>query len=228
MRRIIIVQLAILLVVFSCKNKTNNEVQQESEKERDSITKELSFYADTNNRDIFVLNDKAVKLLEESQRTYAQELNIKDSLLNEALKYLNLAITLDSNFYDAYLNKSAVLRELGKYQEAIAPLQELLRRKSYPEGIFTLGLLYEKMGNEKLANEQYKKALEAYEKRLKTPLATVRDEINKEYVLLFLEGKEKSLKIINQRIKEAPNNRDLKASKEIIEEFDREEFINSL
>lgn len=228
MRRIIIIQLAILLVVFSCKNKTNKEVQQKSEKERDSITKELSFYADTNNRDIFILNDKAVKLLEESQRAYTQELNIKDSLLNEALKYLNLAISLDSNFYDAYLNKSAVLRGLGKYQEAIAPLQELLRRKSYPEGIFTLGLLYEKMGNERLANEQYKKALEAYEKRLKTPLATVRDEINKEYVLLFLEGKEKSLKRINQRIKEDPNNQDLKASKEIIEEFDREEFINSI
>ncbi len=148
--------------------------------------------------------------------------------MNEALNYLNLAIALDRNFYDAYLNKSSTLRGLGKYQEAIIPLKELLRRKNYPEGIFMLGLLYEKTGNEDLAKELYKKAVEAYEKRLKTPLATVRDEINKEYVLLFLEGKEKSLQRINQRLEEDPNNRDLKDSKEIIEEFDKEKFINSL
>lgn len=111
-----------LLVFFSCKNNNTNENQAEKA-QRESNTKELSFYTDTSNSEIFVLNDKAVQLLQKSQQKN-YDLERQDTLLKEALKYLNLAIKKDSNFYKAYLNKSAVYRELGRYNKAAEALKE--------------------------------------------------------------------------------------------------------
>lgn len=51
--------------------------------------------------------------------------------------------------------------------------------------------------------------------------------MNKDYVLLFLEGKEKALERINQKLKENPESTSLLTDKKIIEQFNREEFINS-
>jgi len=141
---------------------------------------------------------------------------------------VNLALEKDSNFYNAYLNKSAVLRGFGQYEESIEPLQELLSRKIFPEAIFTLGLLYEKIGKQDLADKNYREAYIAYGDYLKTPISTERDKMNKDYVLLFLEGKEKVLKDINEKIKNDPNNTSLLIDKKIIEEFNREEFIANL
>ncbi|MDV7392537.1 hypothetical protein RZS08_14320, partial [Arthrospira platensis SPKY1] len=141
-------------------------------------TKDLSFYTDTSNLHIFVLNDKAVKLLQKSQNSN-YNLQRKDSLLKEALVYLDLVIKKDSNFYNAYLNKSAVYRGLGQYDNAIKALDELLHRKKYPEAIFVLGLINEKQGNQKLANQKYKEAYDAYLEYVKSPLSTARDEMNK-------------------------------------------------
>ncbi len=78
MKKIIVVQLAVLFLVFSCKNETNTDIQQVLEK--DSVTKELSFYAVPNNKEIFILNDKAVKLLVESRSIYKHNQDIKDQL----------------------------------------------------------------------------------------------------------------------------------------------------
>jgi tetratricopeptide (TPR) repeat protein len=214
-----------LLVFFSCKNKNTNENQTEKA-QRETNTKELSFYNDTSNLDILVLNDKAVQLLQKSQQKN-YDLERKDTLLKEALRYLNIAIKKDSNFYNAYLNKSAVYRELGQYNKAAESLKELLSRKKYPEAIFVLGIIYEKQGNQKQGNQKYKEAYEAYQEYMKSPLSTARDEMNKDYVLLFLEGKEKALERINQKLKENPESTSLLTDKKIIEQFNREEFINS-
>lgn len=217
--------LAVVLICFSCKN-TNTKESQTEQIQRESNTKDLSFYTDTSNLDIFVLNDKAVKLLQKSQNSN-YNLQRKDSLLKEALVYLDLAIKKDSNFYNAYLNKSAVYRGLGQYDNAIKALDELLHRKKYPEAIFVLGLINEKQGNQKLANQKFKEAYDAYIEYEKSPLSTARDEMNKDYVLLFLEGKEKALQRINQKLKEDPGNTSLLTDKSIIEQFNREEFISS-
>jgi len=225
MKNIGLLFLAVLLVCFSCKNK-NTEENQIEQAQRESNTKDLSFYTDTSNIDIFVLNDNAVKLLQKSQQSN-YDLQRKETLLKEALIYLNLAIKNDSNFYNAYLNKSAVYRGLGQYENAIKALDVLLSRENYPEAIFVLGLIHEKQGNQKLANQKYKEAYEAYLEYMKSPLSTARDEMNKDYVLLFLEGKEKALQRINQKLKEDPGNTSLLTDKSIIEEFNREEFISS-
>lgn len=64
-------------------------------------------------------------------------------------------------------------------------------------------------------------------KYLKSPLSTARDEMNKDFVLLFLEGKEKTLQRINQKLKEDPGNTSLLMDKSIIEDFNQKEFISS-
>jgi len=225
MKNIGLLFLAVLLICISCKNKNTKENQNE-QAQRESNTEDLSFYTDTSNLDVFVLNDNAVKLLQKSQQSN-YDLQRKDTFLKEALAYLNLAIKKDSNFYNAYLNKSAVYRGLGQYDNAIKALDELLSRKNYPEAIFVLGIIYEKQGEQKLANQKYKEAYAAYQEYMKSPLSTARDEMNKDYVLLFLEGKEKALQRINQKLNEDPGNTTLLTDKSIIEHFNREEFISS-
>ena len=218
--------LSSFIFTTTCKNKTTIENTENNQQIGDDYCDELSYLIDTNNLDILALNNDAVKLLQQSQRNDYDSI-LKDSLLDEALQYLNLAIKKDSNFHNAYLNKSAVLRELNKYNESIQTLQQLLNRKKFPEAIFNLGLLYEKAGKQDLAYEKYKEALKEYEELLKTPLATKRDELNRDYVFLFLNGKEEILNNINEEIKKDPDNTSLLIDKSLIEEFDRQEFIES-
>ncbi len=235
MKNIKLLFLVMLLICFSCKNKKmkKNQIKQiqieqteREQTEREQTERELAFYADTSNSDIFILNDNAVKLLQESQQNN-YNLQRKETLLKEALTYLNTAIQKDSSFYYAYLNQSAVYRGLGQYDKAIKSLKELLSRKKHPQAIFVLGLIYEKQGKQKLAHQKYKDAYNAYLEYMKSPLSTAGDEVNKDYVLLFLEGKEKVLERINLKLKKDPKNIDLLIDKSIIERFNREEFIRS-
>lgn len=217
--------LAIVTFMISCNNNKQNETKTDAYVLNDTIVNELSFYADENNRDLLVLNNNAVKVLQNINRVI--DVKIRDSLLNGAIIDVNKAIQQDSNFYNAYLNKAALLRKIGKYEESILTLQELLARKSYPEAIFVLGITYEKLGNFKLANERYKEAYEEYGEYLRTPLAIAQDEINQQFLLIFIEGKEKALEKINDELKEKPNDSELLINESIIEEFNRREFISS-
>jgi tetratricopeptide (TPR) repeat protein len=224
MRYILII--IFVTVLISCNSKQKKTAVPSSYySANDTITDELSFYADEKNRDLLVLNDNAVKILQKIHRV--TDVKMKDSLLNKALNDVNTAIQRDSNFYNAYLNKASILRSLGQYEESIKPLLELLRRKKYPEGIFVLGITYEKLGDIGLATEKYKEAFTEYTKRLDTPAATAQDEMNQQFLLIFIEGKEKALNQINEKLKKEPDNTELLTNKSIIEEFDRKEFISS-
>jgi hypothetical protein len=56
-------------------------------------------------------------------------------------------------------------------------------------------------------------------------LATARDEMNRDYVLLFLEGKEEMLDRINKELVRSPGNTSLLADKQNVQQFNREEFF---
>jgi hypothetical protein len=62
---------------------------------------------------------------------------------------------------------------------------------------------------------------------LKTPRAIAQDLINKQFVMIFIQGKEKVLKQINAELKKNPDNIELLTNKSIIEKFNRQEFISS-
>ncbi len=220
----------ILAIIFtigivSCENKhANSKTKSSYYISKDTISDELSFYTDKKNKDLIVLNDNAVKILQKINRV--TDVKMKDSLLNRALNDVNTAIQRDSDFYNAYLNKAAILRRSLKYEESIETIQKLLKREKYPEALFVLGITYEKLGNLQLATDKYKEALTAYSKRLKTPAATIQDEINQQFLLVFIEGKENVIKQINEKLRKNPENTELLTNKSIIEEFDRKDFIS--
>lgn len=213
----------LLLFQLSCKNRYTYKEQEEN-LPAEAVTKEFSFYVDTSNQDIITLNSKVSAFLQRCQNG-GIDLNTKDTLLKEALIFLNYAIKTNSGFTDAYLNKSAVYRELYQYDMALATLEDLLQIKKNPEAIFLVGLIYEKQGNLDRAQSHYNEALKAYDVYLKTPLATARDEMNRGYVLLFLEGKEEVLDRINKELVRSPGNTSLLADKQSVQQFDREEFF---
>ncbi len=61
-----------------------------------------------------------------------------------------------------------------------------------------MGVSNEKLGDLKQAKKSYIEAYEKYEEYSKTPLAIVQDEINQQFLLIFIEGKEKALEKINE------------------------------
>ena len=213
-----------ILTIISCNTK-HDRTRASDFSTYDTIDNELPFYTEESNSDLTTLNNNAVKILQTIHQVSDDK--TKDSLLNDALRDVNTAIQKDSDFYYAYLNKAAILRVQGKFEESADALQELLERNIYPEAIFALGLTYEKLGNLQLANEKYREALAAYDKHLKTPHAIVQDEINRLFVLVFVEGKENVLKQIEDQLEKEPENTELATNKRIIEEFNREEFISN-
>src|SRR5699024_1476134 len=73
----------------------------------------------------------------------------------------DFAIISDDEFSGAYIEKAKVLEELELYDEAIASYQHILDLEEKSAYLyFHLGLCYEKLGKDKLALEQYNKALQ--------------------------------------------------------------------
>ncbi|MFC0878728.1 tetratricopeptide repeat protein [Saccharicrinis sp. FJH2] len=212
---------ACLIIISTCKGKEKNETKDVKILK---TNKELTFDVDTSISDANKLNTIAVKLLRKSESKFIDK-NEKDSTLRLSIFILNKAIKNDSNFYIAYINKAKALRNIGAINESILVLKKLIKRESYAQGLLFLGLIYEKAGDMDMANDYYTKALEAYDIKFKSFEGTTMDEINREYVLLLLEGKEKSLKRINEQLKENPDDQDLIFKKSIIDGFNREEFI---
>ena len=207
------------------QNTATSENQVWSKEEIDQFEKEREL--DEENAKARALNDKGVRLLQMSQ-PYPKGSPIKDSLLNEALNNLNKAIGEQRNYHHAYYNKANVLIAMKKYDAALKAIEELLQVKKNDPGTFLLmGMIYEKSGNMGKAQQQYERTPKAYEEKLKTPMATLQDSLEKDQVLLFLEGKEKALKRINERLKKDPQNVDLLIAKQSIEQFDREEYFKN-
>lgn len=223
MKLIISIIVAILLTsLFSCDfNAKTNSKQINSSTEilsNDSIVEDLS---------VGEINEIISQIMRESKKSYIDYLE-KDSLLNKALLYCQIAKKKDSLFHYSYLNKANILRYQGDYKKSIEELSSLLSiKENYPEALFTIGLIYEKIGERDLAIEYYKKALISYNEYLKLPESTAMDEANRKMLLIFIEGKEKALIRIAQEIKENPDDRDILIDKNIIEEFDREAFFKS-
>jgi len=216
-----------MFLVTSCGNQTKNVDNKQSNKFTHQAEAYTKLHPDKKNRDVVILNDMAVKLMEQGLR-YKKGSHVRDSLLIEALSYSNAVLVKKEDFYYAYLNKANILKGLGKYDAAIKTLEELLKiKENYPEAIFIMGLIYEKTGNLYKAKQKYKSALKAYKDYLKTPMATEQDKINKDLVLLFIEGKEKSLQRINKQIKENPEDSNLLIDKQIIERFNRAAYFKN-
>ena len=78
----------------------------------------------------------------------------------QALIEIEKALNLNSEFYQATLNKAVIYRKLERFQEAERIYAELLTRyPSYFKGIYNYGILLEKVGRKPEAILIFKKAL---------------------------------------------------------------------
>lgn len=203
--------LTTLLILASCSNRENKSQQIQSiDKHRpDSNAVRLS--------------NKAARLMGEISG-YNDSLN--NVLYDSALIYLNQAIEIDSLYVMAYTNKAQVLQRRGSLEQALVVLRKVdIMKPDFAEVIMGQGLILEKMGKLQLADQKYRQALEAYEKRLENNPSNTRVQSDIAFLYIFLEDKNRAIDEIRNLILEHPDNEALKAMEGYIKDFDRKEFI---
>ena len=181
-------------------------------------------------------NISAIKLNNKAMELYSfvrsEPISYPDSLhLNSALTLLNKAIKLDTQYYLAYANKALILSKLKRYQEAMETLDKIIKiRPNYAEGISGQGFLYEKTGESIKAVERYQEAIAAYLRRLNEPLKLtnrVNVQVDIAFMLVFTNGKEAAMRLMDTIIVYNPNNKVANYMKKYITSFDRREFIDN-
>lgn len=171
------------------------------------------------------LNGKAVKLIEKAKSKLIPFAE-RDSLLNVAMMLLDECIQKDSSFTYAYLNKAEILRKKGLYLESLEVLLKPNDQKKDPDVLFEIAITYIKLGNKVKGKEYLNKSAMTYDILIKNegPRFNLLD--GKEFVMCFIEGKEKRLVRIKKLIKDDPNNEDLQDRKMIIDHFNAEKYIS--
>ncbi|HRG08211.1 MAG TPA: hypothetical protein PLJ08_06505 [Cyclobacteriaceae bacterium] len=148
-------------------------------------------------------------------------------LLDSAIYFFDKGLELDKNFSTLYINKSQVLRKKLKFKEAIQILDIVLTiNPKYPEILMGKGFLFEKLNNKEEATKNYLKAKEIFLEQYKSNPSNITVKFNSIFSLLFIEGKEKALKEIDKLSTEYPDNIEITQFRELIESFDKSEFIN--
>ena len=236
---------SILLILFtlsSCVNiKTEVVHTNQNNIENDTLIKLFKKYReqknlfDTINSNISKIeyDKKAIKLNNKALDLYSNVMGIPVSkndslLLDSAIVLLNKAIKIDKLYYIAYANKAMIISKFKKYNDAIKILDDIVKIKpSYAEGSLSQGFLFEKIADSINARKKYNEAIEAYLKRLNDPneINKVNVQVDIAFALLFKEGKDKSIQIIDTLSSWYPNNDVIKMMKMTILSFDREEFI---
>ena len=86
-----------------------------------------------------------------------------------AIKMLDKATEIDTNYYLAYWNKLPLLTELKQYDKALIAAKHLVRgNPTNPDIYVTTGTLYERLGDTISAKKYYYNGLELYDKYLDT------------------------------------------------------------
>lgn len=206
--RITSIFLLFLLFVSACSSK---EADQKSETEIDSLAIQLSNSA-----------------MERFQDYIFSEYGILDSL-EVSLAELDKAIELEPTHTGLYSNKANILLELQRDDEAIDILIQAIDVKpEFAEILTMIGFIYERQGETDVAQEWYKKALNAYEERIAEEQYVINSKINKAFLLFFTENENSAKEALIKLLNEYPENDEVKFLAEIFIDFDKEEFLNEL
>ena len=163
-----------------------------------------------------------------SYNTKAKELNNKavDLIISNpdsALVLLDSAIKIDEHFYAAYANKVNIYCSKGEYLKAIEVSKQGLNLKAdFAESVTFLGMLYDKTNQPEKAIEQYLKAVQLYDSRLrKSGKYEKANKINRAVALLLL-GNDEGQKEIDNLF--ATNPEDL--TLQMLQNFNKRKYIN--
>ncbi|MBX9850255.1 MAG: hypothetical protein K2X86_00680 [Cytophagaceae bacterium] len=174
--------------------------------------------------EVATLNSKAIQIIEAGK-----ENGDTTSSLLKADSILSIAMSLDSMQVQTYINKAKTLCNLKKYDEAISVIEKLKSLKeNYAEAYAFQGFVYETIGEKEKALKEYSASYNAYEKRIEKKKDNLYDRVNKVIMLMFLykenEAKEEMAKTLN----DYPNDDIVINGKYQLENFNRQNFLNSI
>jgi tetratricopeptide (TPR) repeat protein len=201
----------IALLVISCVD---------SDKKSDHAESIFMFKPDST---ALKLNNRAVLLMSDAAHTYD---TLKSALYDSAITYLNEAIEIDSLYLLAYTNKAQALQRKGSLKEALEVLNQVEAIKpDFAEVIMGQAFILEKMSKMELADQKYRQALKAFEKRLEDDPKNDKVQSDIAFLYIFLEDKNAALDEIRNLILENPESEQLKMMEGLIKNFDRKKFI---
>ncbi len=139
------------------------------------------------------------------------------------------AIKLDTTYYLAYGNKAEFLARIGRYDDAIKTLDQVINiYPKYKEGITMIGLLFDKLKQNKRAKEYYKKALSVYNAKIDQYPDSVSLSINKIFIQFLMGNDSLATNSLDKLSVKYPKNENIKLFKEIYGNFDKKTFIAKL
>src|SRR5690606_8047859 len=98
-------------------------------------------------------------------------------------------------------------------------------KPDFAEVLMGQGFLLEKMGKMELAEQKYRQALKAYEKRLEDDPESDKVRSDIAFLYIFLEDKNRALDEIRDLIIKNPESEQLRMIEGVIKDFDRKKFI---
>jgi tetratricopeptide (TPR) repeat protein len=134
----------------------------------------------TVNADAIALNKRAMSLL--------FFINNSDSA-NKAIRLLDSATALDSNFYSGYYSKLMFFAQLNQYYKAIETINHMIRLRPKNYELYSTGaIMYDKLGDSISSEEYLQKSLEICTKVLDTMSVQNRNYhlMNKALILIML------------------------------------------
>lgn len=147
--------------------------------------------------------------------------------LDTGLLFFDKAIMCDTNYLLALSNKMIILNIQKKYNKSLAIIEKMISlAKRNPQFIFYKGLLLEIIGDGDSARSVY----DAAELGFNEILVTKPDDFNVigERLLLIeaRDGKESATRKLEEYFSTYPNNSTLNSYKVLIDNFDKEKFLN--
>ncbi|MBN1111607.1 MAG: hypothetical protein JXA53_01685 [Bacteroidales bacterium] len=232
--------LLILCFICSCTNRASKlqEASNNSE-ESDKLYEELNnstvnaekFHELTNLTDDEISkfsDDELVDLAVELYSNVGGSAYFKEDSLKliKALSFLNVAIEKNCKNEAAYLNKVSIHVSFSEYTKAISDIKSLFKVKGeYAEGLMYIGLLYETLNVSDSSNIFYQKALDSFNKRIKST-NNLNDKISRSILHCLLKDNNIGIDEINKIIAENPDNDFVKQIKtNVIDNFDRLKFV---
>jgi len=201
----------IVLIIASCNDREKRSQQSASVTEYKPDSTALR------------LNNKASRLIGNAAHTYD---SLKAQLYDSAIIYLNSAIEIDCLYLLAYTNKAQALQRKGSLEEALEVLNQVeIIKPDFAEVLMGQGFLLEKMGKMELAEQKYRQALKAYEKRLEDDPESDKVRSDIAFLYIFLEDKNRALDEIRDLIIKNPESEQLRMIEGVIKDFDRKKFI---
>ncbi len=167
------------------------------------------------------LNDKAMLL------TSSPELS--KQILDSALILLNNAIRIDPTYYIAYVNKAAILLEMREREKALATVTKLLTIKpNLIEAMSLQGVILHCLGRNREAQAKFDDLLSVIEKKIKAYPDSVNLRLTYAIQLIISGRQEAGITEYRKQLADHPNNPDVVNMREIIEGFDREQYLKDI